>query len=213
MKTKIVLQSVFVCLLISLINIVLADQKALPPKYDETELKKQYDAFLLNLDYVKIANDYPKTIKDLLSDVPDRQAKALRELSETSEPSVIPWILPFLDSEDGLLKISAGSSIEKVVSNCALRRRDRTHSDRVVLRPLAVGDLDLRPLGWVALKMFRKPDDGNTHAYAASVTRYLEIREFEDELRNCLKSKHPAVSEKAKWSLESLGFAVKDSGQ
>jgi hypothetical protein len=58
--------------------------------------------------------------------------------------------------------------------------------------------------------MFRKPDDGNTHAYAASITRYLEVKEFEDELRRCLNSKHPAVSQKAKWALESLGFEVGD---
>jgi hypothetical protein len=54
--------------------------------------------------------------------------------------------------------------------------------------------------------MFHQPDDGNIHAHAASITRYLEAKELEDELRRCLQSRHPAVSDKAKWALESLGF-------
>jgi uroporphyrinogen-III synthase len=39
------------------------------------------------------------------------------------------------------------------------------------------------------------------------------MREFEDELRHALGSKHPAVSEKAKWALSSLGFEVDISAE
>jgi len=39
--------------------------------------------------------------------------------------------------------------------------------------------------------MFRKPDDGNTHAYAASMARYLGLADFERELQQCLDSRHP----------------------
>jgi len=190
-----------------------ADLTNLPPKYNEAELKKRYDAFLLDLDYVQVAADYPKAVKDLLSGDAERQAKAIETLSATGEPCVLPWIVPFLDSESSSLRICAGYSIERVISGCALKRRDRTKLDNVVLRPLEAGDFDLRPLAWIALKMFRKPDDGNTHAYAASITRYLEMKEFEDELRRALKSRHPAVSEKAKWALESIGFATDKTSQ
>ncbi len=184
------------------------DQKALPPKYDEADLKKRYEAFLLDLDYVKVAADYPKAVKDLLSANSARQIAAVQMLGDTGDPAVIPWLVPLLDSEEASLRIWAGSSIDKVISACALKRRDRTQPDRVVLRPPGPAELDLRPLSWIALKMFNQPDDGSTHAYAASITRYLEAREFEPELRRCLQSRHPAVSEKARWALESLGFDV-----
>ncbi len=210
MKTMTVLQFLVVWLLASLMSTALAGQKALPPKYNEAELRKRYEAFLLELDYVKVATDYPKLIKDLLSGDSARQVAAAKVLGETGEPTVIPWLVPFLDSEEASVRIWAGSSIEKVISVWALKRRDLTQPDRVVLRPLASGELDLRPLAWIALKMFRKPDDGSTHAYAASVTRYLEAREFEDELRRSLQSPHPAVSEKAKWALQSLGLEAGD---
>jgi len=210
MKLTIVLQFLVVCLLTSFMSTALAEQKALPPKYDEAALKKRYETLLIELDYVKVAADYPKVIKHLLSDDSAKQVTAVKMLGETGEPTVVPWLVPFLDSEDTSLRIWAGSSIDKVIAACALKRRDRTQPDRVVLRPPGVGELDLRPFAWLALKMFRKPDDGNTHAYAASITRYLEVREFEDELRRCLQSSHPAVSEKAKWALQSLGFESAD---
>ena len=210
MKAMSVLQFVMVCVLTCFVSATLAGQKALPPKYDEADLKSRYEAFLLELDYVKVATDYPKVIKDLLSGNSARQVTAVKMLGEAGELAVIPWLVTFLDSEDASLRIWAGSSIDKVISACALKRRDPTQPDRVVLRSLEAGELDLRPFAWVALKMFRKPDDGNTHAYAASVTRYLEVREFEDELRRCLKSRHPAVSEKAKWALQSLGLENTD---
>ena len=186
-------------------------QKALPPKYDEADLKKRYEAFLLELDYVKVATDYPKAVKDLLSGNSARQVAAVQILGDTGEVAVIPWLVPLLDSEDPSLRIWAGGSLDKVISACALKRRDRTQPDRIALRPPGPGELDLRPLAWIALRMFHQPDDGNTHAYAASITRYLEAREFEGELRRCLQSRHPAVSEKAKWALQSLGFEVADN--
>jgi len=210
MKTTRILRLLLFSLLTGLLGATPAEPMAKPPRYDEADLKKRYDAFLLGLDYVKVATDYPKVIKDLLSSDSARQVTAVRTLGETAEPVVIPWLVPFLDAEDPSVRVWAGSSIEKVISACALQRRDRTHPYRVVLRPLAAGELDLRPCAWVALKMFRKPDDGNTHAYAASVTRYLEVREFEDELRRCLQSRHPAVSERAKWALQSLGLETAD---
>jgi hypothetical protein len=193
-----------------LVGTILADQRAMPAKYDEQDLRNRYDAFLQELDYVTVASDYPNVIRDLLSGNSEKQVTAVKMLGESGDARVVPWLVSVLDSEDASLRIWAGSAIEKVISTCVLKRRDRTQPDRVVLRHRAAGEPDLRPLAWIALKMFRKADDGSTHAYAASVTRYLEIREFEDELRRCLRSKHPAVSEKAEWALRSLDFEVGD---
>lgn len=185
-----------------------ARQLALARKYDEAVLKKQYQEFISSLDYVAVAKDYPKLVKDLLSADSPCQMTAIRTLAMTGDPRIIPWIVPFLDGEDRSLGIGAGSCIEKIVSTYVLRRRDMSQPGKVVLKPLAKGDLDLKPIAWIALKMFRKNDDGNTHAYAASITRYLEVKEFEDELRGCLKSQHPAVRDRALGALESLGFTV-----
>jgi len=206
MKPRTVIHFLVMCLLTCFLSTALAFQKALPPKYDEADLKKRYDALLIELDYVKVAADHPKVIKDLLSGDSAKQVTAVKMLGEAGDPTVIPWLVPFLDSEDTSLRIWAGSSIDKVIATCALKRRDFTRPDQVILQPRGDGEMDLRPFAWIALKMFRKPDDGNTHAYAASVIRYLEVREFEDELRRCLQSRHPAVLEKAKWALQSLGF-------
>lgn len=185
-----------------------AKQVSLRPRHDEAALKKRYVEFVSSLDYVAVARDYRKAVENLLSGDPERQTVALRTLSETGEPRVIPWMVPFLDTEDRTVRVWAGVSIQKVISTCALRRRDMSRLGKVVVKPLAEGDTDLRPFAWIALKMFRKDDDGNTHANATTITRYLELREFEGELRRCLRSRHPAVRDKALWALESLGFTV-----
>ncbi len=205
-----------VCLMLGLIGCLNWAVLAAPvrlPKYDECEIKSRYDQFLLELDYVAVATDYPKVIKDLLSGNSDRQITAVKMLSESADPRVIPWLVPFLDAEDSSLRIWAGCSIYKVIASWAYKRRDLSQLDRTVLLPLRDGEMDLRAYAWIALKMFRKPDDGNTHAYAARITRYLEVKEFEDKLRRCLNSRHPAVSNRAKWALQALGFDVDDANQ
>ena len=206
MKHRTVLHFLVLCLLNFVISSALANQKALPPKYNEADLRNRYEEFLTKLDYIKVASDYPKAIKDLLGGNSEKQLLAIKMFGESGEPTVIPWLVPFLDSEDNPLRIWSGVSIQRIIETCALSRRDPTRPEQVILRPLGEGELDLRPFAWIALKMFRKADDGNTHAYAATIIRYLEVREFEDELRRCLRSNHPAVSNKAKWALEELGL-------
>jgi HEAT repeat protein len=179
-------------------------KQAPPPKYDETILKQAFNEFIGALDLLTVTKDYPKAIRKLLSGDPDKQIEAVKTLAETGEPEVIPWLLPFLEADNDRLRIWTGSSLEKLVSSYVLKRRDNTIGEVVVIKPLRPTDKDLRPLAWVVLKMFRKPDDGSTRAYAASMARYLGLYEFERELKHCLKSKHPAVSNKAKWALESL---------
>jgi len=56
-----------------------------------------------------------------------------------------------------------------VVNNHELKRRDYRHPDRIVIKPPAPGDLDLKPVAWAILKMLRNPDDGNTPANAAAM--------------------------------------------
>jgi hypothetical protein len=181
-----------------------AKQVSSPPKYDEAVMKKDFDAFMESVDMLTVSKDYPKAVRKLLSGDPEKQIQAVRTLAATGEIEVIPWLLPFLEAENKNLRIWTGSSLEKLVSSHVLNRRDINMPDFVLIKSLRPGDRDLRPLAWVVLKMFRKPDDGNTHAYAASMTMYLGLHEFERELQQCLESSHPAVSDKAKWALESL---------
>ena len=181
-----------------------AKQAPLPPKYDTIVLKKQFDVFMETLDPLLISKEYPGAVRKLLSSDPEKQLQAVRTLAETGEVEVIPWLLPFLESENESLRIWTGTSLNKLVSSYVLKRRDMSRSGDVLIGPLRPKDKDLRPLAWIVLKMFRKADDGNTHAYAASMTRYLGLDKFERELEQCLKSRHPAVANTAKWALESL---------
>lgn len=195
----------FTCMCIYLpCSRLFAKQMALPPKYDEELLKKDFDAFIESLDSLSISKNYPKAVQKLLSGDPKKQVQGLNTLTATEEIEVIPWLLLFLESPSSNLRIQAGLSLEKLVSAQVLKRRDRSIGEMVIIKPLDPKDKDLRPLAWIVLKMFRKPDDGNTHAYAATMTRYLGLNRFDRELHNCLKSRHSAVSNTAKWALESL---------
>ncbi len=180
-----------------------AKQVSLPPNYDEAVLKKNFDAFMESLDMLTVCKDYPKAVRKLLSGDPEKQIQAVKTLAETGEIEIIPWLLPFLEAENKSLRIWTGASLDKLISSYILKRRDRSMPG-VVIGPLRPNDKDLRPLAWVILKMFRRPDDGNTHAYAITITRYVGLYEFVRELEQCRESRHPAVSNKAKWALKSL---------
>lgn len=175
-----------------------------PAAYDENALREEFYAFVASLDVMAVSRGYPKAVEKLLSGDPEKQVEAVKTLAETGEMEVIPWLLPFLEADDRHVAISAALSLEKLVSTYVLKRRDMSEPGGVLIKPLGCGDRDLRPLAWIVLKMFRRPDDGSTHAYAATMTRYLELHEFEGELRQRLESRHPAVSNKAKWALAAL---------
>jgi hypothetical protein len=185
-------------------NPALASKWATPAKYDEAQLRQRYQSFLSELNYLRVATDYPKAIKELLCGDLARQQAAISTLAATGEIEVVPWLVLFLDAPG--LEVYAGSALEKLISGVALKRRDQTKLDRVALRPLKPGEMDLRPLSWIALKMFRMRDDGNVRAEACGITRYVEAKEFEGELRSSLQSRHPAVTNAAKYALEGLGF-------
>lgn len=174
------------------------------PKYNNARLEKNCDDFLQSLDSLKITRDYPKAVQNLLSVNPEKQIVGLQTLSETKDPNAIPWIIPLLDSDNADVKIHAGLTLEELVSSYTLQRRDTTYPDKIVLKPLGENDKDLRPLAWIILNMLRKADDGNTQAYAATMIGYLNLTYFDDDLRQLLKSKHPAVVQSAQWALEML---------
>jgi len=199
---------IFLCIVLSA-GYLFPEQITFPPKYDEVVLQRQFDEFISSLDYLKVSKDYPEAIRKLLSGNPKKQNEAVRTLAETGEIEVIPWLLPLLDSDNNDLRIWTGASLEKLVSSYVLKRRDMSEPQEVVIKPLGPEDKDLRPLAWIVLKMFRKPDDGSTQAYAAEMTRYLELYEFEAELKECLNSKHPGVKNKAELAIASLELRKK----
>ena len=180
-----------------------------PP--DESALKQRYDAFVKSLDHRRLAKDYPGAVRNLDSPDPKMQTVGIKTLAATDEVKAIPWIVPFLDSEDQHVRIHAGLTLNAVVATHQLKRRDQSQPEKVVILPPGPGDIDLRPLSWVILKMLRLPDDGNTHAYAANMIGYLGLKEYEAELRVLLESKHPAVARAAGNALEMLGCEKPDA--
>jgi len=171
----------------------------------ETTLKQTYDAFVKSLDHRRLAKDYPGAVRNLDSPDPKMQTVGIKTLAATEEPRAIPWIVPFLDSEDQHVRIHAGLSLNAIVASHQLKRRDRSQSEKIVILPPGPGDTDLKPMSWVILKMLRLPDDGNTHAYAANMIGYLSLEEYATELRGLLDSRHAAVTQAARWALEMIG--------
>lgn len=170
--------------------------------------REAYDTLVRSLDHKRIAADYPKAVQNLDSSESKNVIAALRTLGATEEPAVIPWIVPLLDSDDSTVRVWAGLSLYKVVSLHELKRRDLNHPERVAINPRGPDDLDLSPLAWVIQKMLQSDDDGSTHSYAASMIGYLNLSEFEPDLRQLLKSRHPAVTNSAKYALELIGAEV-----
>src|SRR5262245_15923901 len=192
-------------------DLVLLTVLALPPapkidspRDDEAKLKKDCGKLLASLKPQDLAGQHPRAVAALRGQEPKAQIEALQKLARTGDPNALPLMVPLLESQDPTVRIWAGATVSQLVEQYTLRRRDPRIGDRVVLKPRGPGDLDLHPLAWLVVKMLRKPDDGNTHAYAAVLIRYLELRELVPRLRPLLQSRHPAVSDKARWALEEL---------
>jgi hypothetical protein len=172
--------------------------------HDEAKLKKDFDELVVKIngrDGLERITALAQKIKGLNA---QEQVRMLQRLGDQANPRALAVVVPFLDSQDLQVRVHAGLAVSRMVERDALRRRDPAVSTRVVLKPLGQGELDLRPLAWVVLKMLRQEDDGNTHAYAASMIRYLELQTFKPELRQLLRSRHPAVSNAARWALDDL---------
>lgn len=171
----------------------------------EAALKRRYDAFVESLDHRKLAEDYPGAVRNLDSPDPKKQIVGIKTLAATEEVAAIPLIVPFLDSEDRGVRIYAGQALDALVATHQLKRRDKSQPEKVVILPPGPGDIHLEPMSWVILKMLQKPDDGNTHAFAANMIGYGGFDEYQPELRELLKSRHPAVTTAARRALEMLG--------
>jgi len=171
----------------------------------ERKLYKQYVSFLDKLDSGRIEKEYPAAIRNIQSEDSDSQKQGLQVLAASGEIGAIGWIIQLLDSEHSDVRIHAGLALEQIVSRNELLRRNMKYPEEIVLLPRSPGDADLRPLGWIILKMMRAPDDGNTAAYAATIAGYLGLSEFEWELKRLLESRHPAVRRSATNALEMIG--------
>lgn len=174
--------------------------------HDEQALKNRYDEFVEMLDTKQTAKDYPKALERLDSEDPKEQLAGMKTLAATGDIEAIPWIVPFLDSDDQYVQVYAGLHIQQIVSGHELKRRDMSQPENVVINPRGPEDADLTPLAWVVLKMLQKPDDGSTHSYAATMIGYLGLKAFESDLRQLLKSRHPAVTTSAKYAMGMLGY-------
>lgn len=173
-------------------------------KYNETELKKRFDEFVQSLDSLKIVQDYPKAIQNLLAVNPQKQIIGLNTLITINDINVIPWFIIFLDSDNKNVKTQAGAALQNLVTSYSLRRRDMNYPDRVVIKPPGRDDVDLRPLAWIILKMFRDSENVNLQCCAANMTGYLNLEYFEEELRLLEKSKYSTMVNSAQWALEML---------
>jgi HEAT repeat protein len=174
------------------------------PRDDEAKLKKDYEKLLASLKPRDLAGQHPRAVAALRGQEPKAQIEALQTLARIGDPNALPLMVPLLESQDPTVRIWAGATVSQLVEQYTLRRRDPRVGDRVVLKPRGQNDLDLRPLAWLVVQMLKKADDGNTHAYAAVLIRYLELRELVPNLRSLLQSRHPAVRDKATWALEEL---------
>jgi hypothetical protein len=177
---------------------------------DKARLKQRYDAFVESLDHRKLAEDYPGAVRNLDSPDSKKQIVGIKTLAATEEVAAIPLIVPLLDSGDRNVRIYAGQALNALVATHQLKRRDGRQSEKVVILPPGPGEIDLKPVSWVILKMLQKPDDGNTHAFAANMIGYGGFDEYEPELRELLDSKHPAVKVAARRALKMIGASEQD---
>ncbi len=180
---------------------------AAPRKHDEQALKQKYDAFVETLDVGRISRDYSRAVQNLDSLDPKTQLAGIKTLGATGEVEVIPWLAPFVDAKERDVRVYAGLSIFQTVTSHELKRRDMTQPGKVVIKPPGPNDIDLRPMAWVILKMFRT-SDANVRSYAANMVGYLSLCEFEGELRQMVNSRHPAESRAARSAMHMAGIEL-----
>lgn len=203
------LSIVFAISLVAPVHLQIAQQaysqeKVQPGTTREQRLYQEYISFLKGLDAGRMEGDYVAAIRDLKSQEPNDQRRALKVLGASGEIDAIAWIARLIDSDDGGVRVDAGLALERIVSGYELRRRDMSYPEKIVILPRSATDIDLRPLAWLILKMMRLPDDGNTAAYAATMAGYLGLSDFAGELEGLLKSRHPSVRRSAGNALRVL---------
>jgi hypothetical protein len=195
----------FIIVIVILIAFPAAVDTAAGKAHDEAALKQAYDAFVESLDHRSLAKDYPKAVQNLDSTDPKIQVAGIQTLAGNGSVEAIPWIVPLLDSNSHHVRLYASLGVYAIVASYETNRRDKRHPERVVILPPGPGDVDLKPMAWVIVKLLRHSDDGNISAHAARMIGLLGLREFETDLRQLLKSRHPAVTRAARWALDMLG--------
>ncbi|MEE3369435.1 MAG: hypothetical protein VX346_08840 [Planctomycetota bacterium] len=166
--------------------------------------ESRYKLFVQELNTKQFALDHPKAQKNLDSNNSEAQMTGLMTASATGELAAIPPIVDLLESKDCNVRICAGVALQQLVSRHVLKRRNWDQATKVVIKPLGDNDTDLRPLAWVINKMLRMPADGNTHAHAATMIGYLDLKEFGPQLEQLSTSPHPGVKHSAKYALELM---------
>jgi len=177
-------------------------------RHDEEALKRRYEAFVDSLHHRRLADDYAGAVRNLDHADPKRQIIGINTLAATDELRAILWIVPLLDAEDHGVRIHAGLALNRLVASHQLKRRDMSQPEKVIILPPSPNETSLKPMSWVILKMLKKPDDGNAHAYAANMIGYLGLEEHEPDLRELLRSRHPAVTNAAGRALEMIGSSA-----
>jgi len=187
-----------------------ADTEASDSQAGTAEVKERaaWETFARSLKTEVFAKDYPGPLRDLDSGDREKTVKALNGLGASEAIEAIPSIVPFLDSPRPEIRVYAGLNLERIVSGIELKRRDMAHPDRIVLRPRTPKDPDLTPLRYVVRRMLKSEDNGNTAGYAARMAAYIGLTDLETELRELLRSRHPAVTRSAVYALRTLGFTV-----
>jgi len=174
----------------------------------EAKERAAWEAFAKSLDTRAFAEGQADPLRDLDSGDRRKIVAALNALGSSGAIEAIPYIVPFLDSQEPTIRVHAGLNLKHVVSGIELKRRDTTQPGRIVFRPRTGGDPDLTSLRWVLRRMLTSKDDGNSAAYAATMAAYIGLPELQKELRDLRKSVHPAVRRNALLALQTLGFTV-----
>lgn len=175
------------------------------------DLQRHYEDFAFSLNPQRFKEGYPALLEKLNTMDRNKRITALRTIGQSGETDAIPLVVDVvLNERDRTIRIWAGSALKKIVTANELKRRDPERPEKVVLLPRSRHDIDLRPLAWVLREMLAKPDDGNTHAYAATMIGYLDLKQFEPDLRALLESRHPAVTRSAVYALRMMEFEVQN---
>lgn len=173
------------------------------------EARSEYEKFARSLNLQKFKNGYPAVIRKLNSNCKKEQEVALKTIGQSGEIDAIPLLVNIvLNNQDRSLRIYAALALEEIVSSNELKRRDFKQPGMIVILPRTSKDVDLRPLAWVLGEMLAQPEEANIHSYTATMIGYLGLKQFEPNLRELLKSRHPAVTRSAVYALKIMNFKV-----
>lgn len=186
------------------------DQIGLPERLpsDKATWIEAYLRFSQSLDVGGFALDYPKTIRDLRSELRADRLRALAACGASEDLRSIPFIVAQLYHSETEVQVWAGVALDKLVSAYELRRRDHSHPERISLLPRGPDDTDLSPLRWIVVEMLYSGDP-NLQAQAATMAGYIGLSDLESILRAAHSSRHPATYTAIENAFDLLHIAYK----